>query len=47
MLRQCFDWFTTDRAWTGGKRMEPTKAQFVQGESTGPAERSIPAPHKV
>jgi DNA-binding LacI/PurR family transcriptional regulator len=37
LLRQCFDWFTSDDdEWTGTKRLEPTRAQFVQGESTGP-----------
>jgi DNA-binding LacI/PurR family transcriptional regulator len=34
LLRQCFDWFTSDRQWTGSKRLEPMRAQFVQGEST-------------
>lgn len=37
LLRQCFDWFTGDGEWTGTKRLEPTRAHFVRGESTGQA----------
>ena len=36
LLRQCFDWFTDDREWIGSKRLEPARAEFVLGESTGP-----------
>ncbi|HUB24793.1 MAG TPA: substrate-binding domain-containing protein [Tepidisphaeraceae bacterium] len=35
LLARCFDWFTNDAPWSGGKRLEPAKAEFVQGESTG------------
>jgi DNA-binding LacI/PurR family transcriptional regulator len=35
-LGKCFDWFSDDRDWTGTKRLEPGRAEFVQGESTGP-----------
>ena len=35
-LGQCFDWFTTDSDWEGTKRLEPSRAEFVHGESTGP-----------
>lgn len=34
-LGQCFDWFTNDSDWMGPTRLEPTRAEFVQGESTG------------
>jgi DNA-binding LacI/PurR family transcriptional regulator len=34
LLQQCFDWFTGDRKWTGTKRLEPARAEFVRGEST-------------
>lgn len=36
LLGQCFEWFTDDYDWTGIKRLEPSRAEFVQGESTGP-----------
>ncbi len=36
LLGKCFDWFTDDASWTGTKRLEPTRSEFVQGESTGP-----------
>jgi DNA-binding LacI/PurR family transcriptional regulator len=36
-LGMCFDWFTHDFDWPGTKRLEPIRAEFVQGESTGPA----------
>jgi DNA-binding LacI/PurR family transcriptional regulator len=35
LLGQCFDWFTTDGDWTGTKRLEPARAEFIEGESTG------------
>jgi len=35
-LRKCFDWFTSDRPWEGSRRLEPTRAEFFAGESTGP-----------
>lgn len=35
LLRQCFDWFTEGRDWSGGMLLEPGRAEFVQGESTG------------
>lgn len=35
LLTRCFDWFTSDSEWTGSKRLEPNRAEFVQGESTG------------
>jgi hypothetical protein len=35
-LGKCFDWFSDDRDWTGTTRLEPSRAEFVQGESTGP-----------
>jgi DNA-binding LacI/PurR family transcriptional regulator len=47
LLRQCFDWFTSDRQWSGSKRLDPLRAQFVQGESTGPAARNASVVHKV
>jgi DNA-binding LacI/PurR family transcriptional regulator len=34
-LGKCFDWFTDDSDWTGTTRLEPSRAEFVQGESTG------------
>ncbi len=37
LLRQCFDWFSREGDWIGTKRLQPARAQFVQGESTGPA----------
>jgi DNA-binding LacI/PurR family transcriptional regulator len=37
LLGQCFDWFTEDYEWTGARRMEPGRAEFIEGESTGPA----------
>jgi DNA-binding LacI/PurR family transcriptional regulator len=37
LLRRCFDWFTSDAEWTGTTRLEPTRARFADGESTGPA----------
>jgi len=40
-LGQCFDWFVDDYNWTGTKRLEPIHAEFVQGESTGPARKSV------
>jgi DNA-binding LacI/PurR family transcriptional regulator len=36
LLGQCFGWFTDDWDWTGGRRLEPLRAEFVEGESTGP-----------
>lgn len=36
LLGQCFDWFSDDRPWHGDKRLEPGRAVFVPGESTGP-----------
>ena len=36
LLGRCFDWFTSDRDWTGSRRLEPTRADVVHGESTGP-----------
>jgi DNA-binding LacI/PurR family transcriptional regulator len=47
LLRQCFDWFTGDREWTGTKRLEPTRPRFAQGESTGPAPESANHLRKV
>jgi hypothetical protein len=35
LLGKCFDWFTDDCNWTGTRRLEPTRSEFVQGESTG------------
>src|ERR1700722_2462771 len=35
LLARCFDWFTSDTEWTGTKRLEPARAEFIQGESTG------------
>lgn len=35
LLRRCFDWFTGDQEWSGIKRLEASRAQFVEGESTG------------
>jgi DNA-binding LacI/PurR family transcriptional regulator len=35
LLRHCFDWFSNDRDWSGNKRLEPNRGEFVQGESTG------------
>ena len=37
VLGRCFDWFTRERPWAGTCRLEPTRADFVQGESTGRA----------
>jgi len=37
LLGQCFDWFTDDGDWTGTRRLEPPRPEFVQGESTGAA----------
>jgi DNA-binding LacI/PurR family transcriptional regulator len=37
LLRQCFDWFAGDGEWSGTKRLEVMRAEFVQGESTGQA----------
>ncbi|MBC8105622.1 MAG: substrate-binding domain-containing protein [Anaerolineae bacterium] len=44
LLRQCFDWFTNDQEWAGTKRLETSRAEFVEGESTGKAGtvRSLP-----
>lgn len=36
ILRQCFDWFTSGKQWHGSKRLEPSRARFFAGESTGP-----------
>ena len=36
LLSHCFDWFAEERKWAGTKRMEPTRCEFVEGESTGP-----------
>ncbi len=36
LLGRCFDWFTDDCNWIGTRRLEPTRSEFVQGESTGP-----------
>jgi len=36
LLGQCFHWFTDDHDWTGTRRLEPSRAEFFQGESTGP-----------
>jgi DNA-binding LacI/PurR family transcriptional regulator len=36
LLARCFDWFSSiESEWVGPKRMEPARAEFVQGESTG------------
>jgi DNA-binding LacI/PurR family transcriptional regulator len=35
LLGKCFDWFTEEWDWTGTRRLEPGRAEFVQGESTG------------
>jgi DNA-binding LacI/PurR family transcriptional regulator len=35
LLGKCFDWFTNQDEWIGPKRLEPSRADFVQGESTG------------
>jgi DNA-binding LacI/PurR family transcriptional regulator len=35
LLGRCFDWFTDDSDWTGTRRLEPARPEFVQGESTG------------
>lgn len=37
-LRQCFDWFTEDRDWNNSYLLEPNRAEFVDGESTGSVE---------
>jgi DNA-binding LacI/PurR family transcriptional regulator len=39
LLRRCFEWFTNDDEpeWAGSKRLEPTRAEFYLGESTGRA----------
>lgn len=39
MLRQCFEWFASDRAWTGSKCLEPESPEFFEGESTGKPNR--------
>ncbi len=39
LLSQCFDWFADERKWTTARRLEPTRCEFVEGESTGPALR--------
>lgn len=36
-LRQCFEWFNSDRAWEGPKNLVPGRAEFFAGESTGAA----------
>jgi DNA-binding LacI/PurR family transcriptional regulator len=35
LLRQCFDWFTHDHDWKGSNLLEPSRAEFFRGESTG------------
>jgi hypothetical protein len=35
LLSYCFDWFSSEQAWKGPKRLEPTRARFFEGESTG------------
>jgi DNA-binding LacI/PurR family transcriptional regulator len=39
LLRQCFDWIAGDREWTGNKQLYPSRAKFIQGESTGKVHR--------
>lgn len=41
LLGECFDWFSEERAWTGSLRMEPTRAEFALGESTGPVRKRM------
>jgi DNA-binding LacI/PurR family transcriptional regulator len=41
LLGHCFDWFTDDYEWSGTRRLEPARAEFVQGESTGPIRASV------
>lgn len=36
LLQQCFDWLSNDGDWTGPRRLHPTTARFIRGESTGP-----------
>ena len=43
LLGQCFDWFSEGPDWTGSKCLEPARAQFVRGESTGPIGSKKPA----
>lgn len=40
LLRQCFDWFAEGQEWTGPKRLEPRRAEFIEGESAGRADQS-------
>lgn len=35
LLARCFDWFTDDHDWSGTKCLEPNRAEFYLGESTG------------
>ncbi|HEY1684353.1 MAG TPA: substrate-binding domain-containing protein [Tepidisphaeraceae bacterium] len=35
LLSRCFDWFSGNNEWPSPKRLEPARAEFVQGESTG------------
>jgi len=34
LLQQCFDWFSNGVEWTAPSRLQPSRAQFVHGEST-------------
>ena len=37
LLRQCFDWFAHEQKWEGTHLLEPARAEFFRGESTGAA----------
>ena len=37
VLRRVFTWFAGDAEWHGLRRLEPGRASFFTGESTGPA----------
>jgi DNA-binding LacI/PurR family transcriptional regulator len=43
LLRKCFDWFTGDGEWKGTRRLEASRAEFFEGESTAQVEQSAPA----
>ena len=40
LLRRCFEWFEENQQWKGNTLMEPVRAEFFEGESTGPAQKS-------
>lgn len=50
LLGRCFDWFSDDNEWTGSRCLEPPRAEFIKGESTGPnpnIAKISPLEHKV